>query len=87
MVRDGNELRHLPPRLPGRLELHHQPATANSTRLFLNGPLAPSDWIVEDVQTDAHGIRHARLVSVADPTVRKTLAAEVLIDPAWFEQV
>ncbi|MGO8918479.1 MAG: hypothetical protein ACLQJR_21475 [Stellaceae bacterium] len=51
------------------------------------GRLAASDWIVEDVQTDANGIRHARLVSVADPTVRKTLAAEVLVDPAQFEQV
>jgi hypothetical protein len=30
---------------------------------------------------------HARLVSVADPTVQKTLATEVMLDPARFEQV
>jgi hypothetical protein len=51
------------------------------------GRSAASDWIVEAVQTDALGIRHARLVSVADPSERKTLAAEVLVDPARFEQV
>jgi hypothetical protein len=41
------------------------------------GRAAASDWIVEDVQTDPYGLRHAHLMSVADPTVRKTLAAEV----------
>jgi hypothetical protein len=46
-----------------------------------------ADWIVEDAQTDAYGIRHARLVGVANPTVRNTLAAEVMLDPARFEQV
>ena len=51
------------------------------------GISAASYWLVEQVQTGVHGIRHARLVSVADPTVRKTLAAEVLIDPARFQQV
>jgi len=51
------------------------------------GRSAASDWIVEAVQTDALGIRHVRLVSVADPSERKTLAAEVLVDPARFEQV
>jgi hypothetical protein len=51
------------------------------------GRSAASDWMVETVQTDAHGIRHARLVSVADPSERKTLAAEVLVDPARFEAV
>jgi hypothetical protein len=51
------------------------------------GRFSTSDWIVEAVQTDALGIRHARLVSVADPSERKTLAAEVLVDPARFEQV
>ena len=51
------------------------------------GRSAASDWIVEHVQTDAIGIRHARLVNVADPTIRKTLAAEVLADPTRFEQV
>jgi hypothetical protein len=42
------------------------------------GRAAASDWIVEDVQTDPYGLRHAHLISVTDPTVRKTLAAEVL---------
>jgi hypothetical protein len=51
------------------------------------GRSAASDWIVEAVQTDAHNIRHARLVSVADPSERKTLAAEVLVDPARFAEV
>jgi hypothetical protein len=48
---------------------------------------AESEWIVEAVQTDAQGIRHARLVNVADPTERKTLAADVLADPSRFEEV
>jgi hypothetical protein len=51
------------------------------------GRSAASDWIVESVQTDALGIRHAHLISAADPTERKTLAAGVLIDPARFEEV
>jgi hypothetical protein len=42
---------------------------------------------VEAVQTDAQGIRHARLVNAADGTERKTLAAAVLADPARFEEV
>jgi len=46
-----------------------------------------SEWIVEAVQTNANGIRHARIVSVADPTERKTLAAEVLCDATRFEEV
>ena len=53
----------------------------------LFGRFSSSDWMVESVQTDSYGIRHARLVSVADRTERKTLAAEVLADPARFEQV
>ena len=51
------------------------------------GRSAASDWIVEEVQTGADGIRHARLVSVADPTMRKTLSADVLADPARFQEV
>ena len=51
------------------------------------GRTASSGWIVEAVGTDAQGIRHARLVSVTDPTKRKTLAAEVLADPSRFEVV
>jgi hypothetical protein len=46
-----------------------------------------AEWIVEAVQTDAQGIRHARLVNAADRTERKTLAADVLADPARFEEV
>ena len=46
-----------------------------------------SEWIVEAVQTNANGIRHARIVSAADPSERKTLAVEVLRDPARFEEV
>ncbi|HEV2545749.1 MAG TPA: hypothetical protein VGU20_00270 [Stellaceae bacterium] len=42
---------------------------------------------MEAVQTDAQGIRHARLVNAADRTERKTLAADVLADPARFEEV
>jgi hypothetical protein len=42
---------------------------------------------VEAVRTDAYGIRHARLASIADPTERKTLAAEVPANPARFEDV
>jgi hypothetical protein len=42
---------------------------------------------VEAVRTDAYGIRHARLVGIADATERKTLAAEVLANPAQFEEV
>jgi hypothetical protein len=53
----------------------------------LFGRFSASDWMVEAVQTDGYGIRHARLVSVTDRTERKTLAAEVLADPARFEQV
>jgi hypothetical protein len=51
------------------------------------GRFSAADWIVETVQTDVYGIRHARLVSITDPTERKTLAAEVLADPARFEEV
>jgi hypothetical protein len=53
----------------------------------LFGRFSASDWIVEAVQSDALGIRHARLVSIADPSERKTLAAEVLVDPARFEEI
>jgi hypothetical protein len=53
----------------------------------LFGRFSASDWIVEAVQSDALAIRHARLVSIADPSERKTLAAEVLVDPARFEEI
>lgn len=56
-------------------------------RLGIYGRSAASEWIVEQVQADALGILHARLVSVVDPTVRKTLAAGVLADPTRFEEV
>jgi hypothetical protein len=51
------------------------------------GRPAASEWIVEAVETDALGVRHARLVNVADPTEQKTLAADVLADPSRFEEV
>jgi hypothetical protein len=51
------------------------------------GRSSASDWIAEALVTDAFGIRHARLVSVADPSEPKTLAAEVLADPTRFEEV
>jgi hypothetical protein len=51
------------------------------------GRSAASDWIVEAVHTDALGLCHARLVSVADPSERKTLSTEVLVDPTRFEPV
>lgn len=56
-------------------------------RLGIYGRSGATEWVVETVQTDAHGIKHARLVSVADPTERKTLAAEVLGDHSRFQQV
>ena len=46
-----------------------------------------SEWIVEDLFGGADGIQHARLVSVSDPSIRKTLSTEVLADPARFQQV
>ena len=48
---------------------------------------AASDWIVEDVFGGAGGIQHVRLISVSDPSIRKTLSTEVLVDPARFQQV
>jgi hypothetical protein len=44
------------------------------------------EWLVEAVQADAMGIRHARLVKVSDLTDRKTLSAAVLADTARFEE-
>ncbi|HEV2547008.1 MAG TPA: hypothetical protein VGU20_06715 [Stellaceae bacterium] len=56
-------------------------------RLGARGHPREAEWIVEAVQMDAQGIRHARLVNAADPTERKTLAADVLTDPSRFEEV
>jgi hypothetical protein len=52
-----------------------------------DGQSAALYWTVEAVQMDSLGIRHARIVSVADRTERKTLAAEALTDPTRFEGV
>jgi hypothetical protein len=57
----------------------------HDVRPGIYGRSSAPDWIVEAVQTDALGIRHARLVSAADPTERKTLAVDVLADPSRFE--
>jgi hypothetical protein len=51
------------------------------------GRPANSEWIVEAVEADGLGIPHARLAKVANPSVRKTLAAGVLADPSRFEAV
>jgi hypothetical protein len=59
----------------------------HDVRPGIYGRSTAPDWIVGAVQTDALGIRHARLVSAADPTEQKTLAADVLADPSRFEAV
>ena len=46
-----------------------------------------AEWIVEAVKTDRLGLRHARLVSAADLTQRKTLSLRALADPTRFEEV
>lgn len=56
-------------------------------RLGIYGRLPASDWMVEGVHTGTDGISYARLVSVTDPTVRKTLAATVMVDPARFKPI
>jgi hypothetical protein len=44
-------------------------------------------WIVEAVATDGLGVAHARRASVANLSVRKTLAASVLTDRTRFKKV
>jgi hypothetical protein len=39
------------------------------------------------VKTDRLGLTHARLVSAADLTRRKTLSVRALTDPSRFEEV
>jgi hypothetical protein len=39
------------------------------------------------VKTDRLGLRHARLVSAADLTKRKTRSVRALADPSRFEEV
>ena len=56
-------------------------------RQGIYGRSSAAVWKVEAVQSDASGIAHARLVNVADPSERKTLAAEVLVDHTRFEEV
>jgi hypothetical protein len=48
---------------------------------------AGAEWIVEAVKADLLGLRHARLVSAADLTRRKTLSVRALADPSRFEEV
>ena len=50
------------------------------------GRAAGVEWIVEGV-TDRLGLRHARLVSAADLTRRKTLSVRALADPTRFEEM
>jgi hypothetical protein len=50
------------------------------------GRAAGAEWIVEGV-TDRLGLGHARLVSAADLTRRKTLSVRALADPRRFEEV
>jgi hypothetical protein len=50
------------------------------------GSAAGVEWIVGHV-TDRLGLRHARLVSAADLTRRKTLSVRALADPTRFEEV
>jgi hypothetical protein len=51
------------------------------------GSALGAEWIVEGVKTDPLGLRHARLVSAADLTQRKTLSLRALADPTRFEEV
>jgi hypothetical protein len=37
-------------------------------------------WVVERVFSSTDQLRYARLVNAADPTLRKTLALDVLMD-------
>lgn len=45
------------------------------------------EWIVEGVYRVSDGINHARLVSAADPSARKTLFLAVLRDRRRFVRV
>ena len=56
-------------------------------RLGLFGRPAGAEWIVEAVKTDRLGLAHARLVSAADLTRRKTLSVRALADASRFEEV
>jgi hypothetical protein len=51
------------------------------------GGAAVTEWIVEGVEADLLGLRHARLVNAADLTERKTLSVRALADPTRFEEV
>jgi hypothetical protein len=56
-------------------------------RLGLFGRPAGAEWLVEAVKTDRLGVEHARLVSSADRTRRKTLSMRTLADLSRFEEV
>jgi hypothetical protein len=51
------------------------------------GRAAGAEWIVEAVEADLLGLRHARGVSAADLTKRKPLSVRALADPSRFEEV
>ncbi|MDB5410497.1 MAG: hypothetical protein JWL84_5409 [Rhodospirillales bacterium] len=49
---------------------------------FLGSPTGV--WVVGDIFTSTDSLRYARLVNVPDPTLKKTLAIEVLGDRRRF---
>lgn len=49
---------------------------------FLGSPNAT--WVIDAVFTGADSVRYARLVSLSDPTLRKTLSFDVLMDPEHY---
>jgi hypothetical protein len=49
---------------------------------FLGSPNAT--WMIDAIFTGADSMRYARLVSVSDSTVQKTLSLDVLMDPKRY---
>jgi hypothetical protein len=49
---------------------------------FLGSPNAT--WVIDAIFTGADSMPYARLVSVSDPTLRKTLSFDVLMDPKRY---
>jgi hypothetical protein len=47
----------------------------------------PLIWMVEDVHSATDGLPHALLVNTADPSLRKTVAVNALLDPALYRAV
>jgi hypothetical protein len=46
-----------------------------------------TEWIVEEVFRGTDGIQYARLTSVSDLTLRKTLSVAVLSDRRRFQRI